>query len=292
MLQQLCDRDLDQLYPSSDGKPMADNTLQYRWIVLIKENLEIICANRPDVFIAADLLWYPIQVKQPPAPSQAPDVMVIFGRPKGERRSYRQWQEENIPPQVVFEILSDSNKTAEGRREMQQKLAFYQQYGVEEYYIYDPDELNLTGWQRQQQQLIPIQQISDWISPRLQVRFIWQVGRELALYRPDGERFLSFLELEQRLVRERQRAEQERQRAEQQQQRAEQEQQRAEQERQRAEQQQQRAEQEQQRAQQQQQRAEQAEAALEEEYRQRQALLERLREMGIRPLAKVKIKSI
>jgi Uma2 family endonuclease len=248
MVQQLCERDLDQLYPSSDGKPMADNTQQYRWIVLIKENLEILFANFPDVFIAADLLWYPVQVQQPPAPSQAPDVMVVFGCPKGERRSYRQWEEENIPPQVVFEILSDSNKTAEGKREMERKFAFYQQHGVEEYYIYDPDELNLEGWQRQGKQLISIEPISDWVSPRLQVRFAWQEGEELALYRPDGQRFLSFLELEERLLIERQRAEQQQQRAEQQQQRAEQ-----------------------------------AEAALKEERRQRQALLERLRELGINP---------
>lgn len=27
-------------YPESDGQPMADNTLQFQWIVLIKENLE------------------------------------------------------------------------------------------------------------------------------------------------------------------------------------------------------------------------------------------------------------
>jgi hypothetical protein len=27
-------------YPDSDGQPMADNTLQFHWIVLIKENLE------------------------------------------------------------------------------------------------------------------------------------------------------------------------------------------------------------------------------------------------------------
>jgi Uma2 family endonuclease len=43
----------------------------------------------------------------------APDVMVVFGRPKGERRSYRQWQEGNIAPQVVFEILSSGNTLKE-----------------------------------------------------------------------------------------------------------------------------------------------------------------------------------
>jgi hypothetical protein len=30
------------IYPDSDGQPMADNTLQFRWIVLIKENLECV----------------------------------------------------------------------------------------------------------------------------------------------------------------------------------------------------------------------------------------------------------
>ena len=47
------------IYPDSDGKPMAENTENYQWIVKIKENLEILFASNPDVFIAADLLWYP-----------------------------------------------------------------------------------------------------------------------------------------------------------------------------------------------------------------------------------------
>ena len=48
-------------YSDSDGNPMSDNTEQYRWIVMIKENLEIIFANDPNVFIAGDLLWYPVR---------------------------------------------------------------------------------------------------------------------------------------------------------------------------------------------------------------------------------------
>ncbi len=68
----------DWLYPSSDGNPMAENTIQYRWIVIIKENLEIIFVKTSDVFIAADLLWYPMPVQSPPAPAQAPDVMLVF----------------------------------------------------------------------------------------------------------------------------------------------------------------------------------------------------------------------
>ncbi|MDW8203015.1 MAG: Uma2 family endonuclease [Cyanobacteriota bacterium SKYGB_h_bin112] len=224
--QQLDDLDL---YPSSDGNPMAENTVQYRWIVMIKENLEILFAAVPNVFIAGDLLWYPIPVDEPPAPRQAPDVMVVFGVPKGDRRSYQQWKENNIPPQVVFEILSDSNRTSEGRRKLQDKFEFYQRHGVEEYYCYDPDECLLQGWQRYGHQLLPIAMVGQWVSPRLGIRFEWQPGQELVLYYPDGRRFLSSLELAQQLELAEQQAELAEQRAEQERQRAEQERQRAEQ---------------------------------------------------------------
>ena len=30
------------IYPDCDGNPMSDNTRQFRWIVMIKENLEIL----------------------------------------------------------------------------------------------------------------------------------------------------------------------------------------------------------------------------------------------------------
>lgn len=74
----------------------------------------------------------------------------------------------------------------------------------------------------------------DWVSPLLGIRFDWVNGQELILLRPDGQRFLSSVELDYRfqqskiqVIQEQQRAEQERKRAEFQRQRAEQESQRA-----------------------------------------------------------------
>ncbi|MCW6036756.1 Uma2 family endonuclease [Spirulina subsalsa FACHB-351] len=227
--------DCEILYPDSDGQPMADNTLQFRWIVLIKENLDLLFADQPDVFVAGDLLWYPVEGH--PEIRVAPDALVAFGRPKGERGSYKQWEEDNIAPQVVFEILSPGNRL----KEMSKKQQFYDDYGVEEYYIYNPDRNDLHGLYRTAEGLRAIEEIQNWISPRLGIRFVL-TGTTLELYRPDGRPFLSFLQLEQRAEQERQRAEQADQRAQQADQRAEQERQRAEQERQRAEQERQRAE--------------------------------------------------
>ncbi|MGB3694485.1 MAG: Uma2 family endonuclease [Spirulinaceae cyanobacterium] len=213
--------DRDLIYPDSDGQPMADNTLQFRWIVLIKENLELVFADNPQVFVAGDLLWYPVEGQ--PKIRAAPDAMVAFDRPKGDRGSYKQWEENNIAPQVVFEILSPGNTL----KEMTKKLHFYERYGVEEYYIYDPQRNDFHGLLRTEGSLNVIEETNNWASPKLGIRFLL-TEESLEIYRPDGGKFLTSLELEQKAEQEHQRAEQEYQRAEQERQRAEQERQRAE----------------------------------------------------------------
>ncbi|MBD6616356.1 hypothetical protein FNW02_11025 [Komarekiella sp. 'clone 1'] len=196
------------IYPDCDGQPVANNTIQFRWIVEIQQNLDWLFAEDPNVFVAGDLFWYPLEGRNTIV--NAPDVMVVLGRPKGDRLSYMQWKEGEIAPQVVFEILSPSNTP----NEMDKKLLFYDRYGVEEYYIYDPDKNNLRGWLRGEDGLDVIAQMADWVSPQLKIRFALS-PESLDLYRPDGERFLTYKEISQTLEQERQRAEQERQRAEQ-----------------------------------------------------------------------------
>jgi Uma2 family endonuclease len=238
MVQQLIAETVSAIiYPDCDGEPMSDNTEQFRWIVTIKENLEILFANNPEVFVAGDLLWYPVQGNN--QIRQAPDVMVSFGRPKGRRGSYQQWLENNIPPQVAFEILSPGNRAGN----MGQKLLFYQRYGIQEYYIYDPQNIELNGFTRSQDWLEPITEMKGWVSPLLGIRFELTTN-DLEIYRPDGRKFLTSVELDRLREQERQRAEQEHQRAEQERQDKELAQTQAEQERQRAEQERQRAEQE------------------------------------------------
>jgi len=187
MVQQLSKTDV--IYPDSDGQPMSDNTLKFQWIVDIKENLEFIFKDEPDVFVAGDLLWYPVEGDS--KTRQAPDAMVAFGRPKGYRGSYMQWKEAGIAPQVVFEILSPGNRTGE----MSKKFQFYQKYGVQEYYVYDPYDIELIGWQSAGQRLEIIPEINGWISPALKIRFV-MTAETLKIYRPDGKPFTNLAESE------------------------------------------------------------------------------------------------
>jgi len=155
----------------------------------------------------------------------------------------------------VFEILSPGNT----QDEMEKKLLFYDRHGVEEYYIYNPSNNQLRGWLRAEDGLDAIALMENWASPRLGIRFDLS-GSQLQIYRPDGTRFFSYVEICQLLEEERQRAEvaetalaEERQRAEVAETALAEERQRA----------------------------EVAETVLEEERRRGQILVERLREMGI-----------
>jgi Uma2 family endonuclease len=177
------------VYPESDGQPIAENTLQFQWIVTIKEGLEALFRDRPDVLVASGFFWYPVEGD--PRIRVAPDVMVVFGPPKGDRGSYLQWEEGGIAPQAIFEVRSPGNRTWE----MEQKLLFYERHGVQEYYLYDPEQIELSGWKRVGTDLQEIPRINGWISPLLRIRFDMSAP-ELKTLRPDGRPFLTFAELE------------------------------------------------------------------------------------------------
>jgi Uma2 family endonuclease len=185
------------VYPDSDGKPMSDDTKQFRWIQTLQGNLAILFRDHPDVFVAGNLLWYPQEGH--PDLQIGPDVLVVFGRPKGDRGSYRQWEEDNVPLTVVFEILSPSNDPLE----MADKQAFYDEHGVEEYYLYDPERNRLLVYRRGVEALRRVRKVDSHVSPRLGIRFDLSEP-EMRVFYPDGQPFLTVEELGADRQRERQ----------------------------------------------------------------------------------------
>ncbi|MCS6865941.1 MAG: Uma2 family endonuclease [Gemmataceae bacterium] len=176
------------VFPDSDGQPMAENTRQYEAIVTLKGNIEAFAPAT--AFVAGDHLIYVDPTD--PSQRQAPDVYVAFGRPRGHRGSYKVWEEDNIFPQVIFEVLGPSNTPAE----MRAKRHFYFQHGAEEYYEFDPEAGTWLGFIRNPDtgQPEPVETMDGFVSPRLGMKFDF-APLELRVYRPDGRRFLSFQEL-------------------------------------------------------------------------------------------------
>ena len=118
----------DVFYPSSDGRPMAENMWQSRAILHTAGDLE---AAHPEALVAADILVYPEEGNR--YNRIAPDVLVAFGLPTHNRSSYRVW-EEGKPPDWVLEVASPSTE----ENDRCSKRDAYAEMGVQEYWLFDP----------------------------------------------------------------------------------------------------------------------------------------------------------
>ena len=119
-------------YPETDGKPMAETDIHREQMNYLVEVLKIYFQSRKDVYISGNIMFY--YEENNPGKTFSPDVMVCFGVLDGARRVYKLW-EENQFPQVIFEI--SSRKT--WGDDLNKKWMLYQQLGVKEYYIFDPE---------------------------------------------------------------------------------------------------------------------------------------------------------
>ncbi len=302
----------DVFYPESDGMPMADNALQFRWMSLLRWNADALLRHDRYVLVSADHLIYPVRGN--PSIRIAPDVYIAFGTEKGDRGSYRVWEEGNVFPQVIFEVYSPSNTHAE----MQLKREFCAQYGAEEFYIIYPEYPNdAEAWLRSGEEFVRVPEVNGFVSPRVGFRFVLEDG-QLTVFGPDGREWKSpdvtLRELEDsesdrdsaltraekehtRAEREREHAQYERTRADKERahaeaeskraeaecKRAEAERERAEAERERAEAERERAEAERERAENQRVRADSETARAESESTRAERLAEKLRQLGIDP---------
>ena len=118
-------------YPSSDGKPMAENDAQRDAIMYGIGALTRHFKDRPDVYVSGDLLIYYEQGN--PRVSIAPDVFVVFGVEDRRRLNYKLW-EEGQAPAFVLEVASPST----WRDDVGWKRPVYARLGVREYWQYDP----------------------------------------------------------------------------------------------------------------------------------------------------------
>ena len=178
------------VYPESDGKPMAENTEHFDLLTMIKSALDVLFEDDPEVFVAGDLLWYP--VKGNPRTKVAPDVMVAKGRPKGRRGAYVQHREGDIAPQVIFEILSPGNTS----KEMRKKHHFYSKHGVVEYFMYNTKNKEVTLFIRVGEYLVTALPFLNNHSALLNIR-LEVIEGELKVVRPDGSIALTYSEQHQ-----------------------------------------------------------------------------------------------
>ena len=74
------------------------------------------------------------------------------------------------------------------------KQDWYEEHGVEEYYVYSPERNTLHIYLRRGDHFLRERQAHGWVSPRLGIRFDFSEA-EMVVYQPDGQRFLTYDEL-------------------------------------------------------------------------------------------------
>lgn len=112
-------------YPETDRKPMAETDVHINTLIYLREALKDYFCEAPQVYVAGNLLLY--YEEGNPSACVAPDVFVVQGVAKHERRIYRLW-EEGQAPAVVFEITSRSTRL----EDLGTKRALYALLGVQQ----------------------------------------------------------------------------------------------------------------------------------------------------------------
>ncbi len=173
-------------YPERDGKPMGETDIHIKQILNLLFTLSWFYRDDPQVYVAADLLLY--YAEGDPKEFVVPDVFVVKGVPKGERRVYKVW-EEGRAPDVVFEITSLSTR----REDLGSKKVLYADLGVTEYFVFDPTNGSLRAFRLRGSDYQPLE--SPIFSESLGLELRVQANR-LRLYDPKTNTLLMTAEEE------------------------------------------------------------------------------------------------
>lgn len=121
----------NHLYPTSDGKPMAETDHHREQMLSLIDVLTRRYETDPDVYVTGNLLLF--HEKGDRRKHVSPDCFVAFGVPKKKRINYLLWEEK--PPAVVFELTSSSTKSEDTKK----KFALYRDVlKAKEYFLFDP----------------------------------------------------------------------------------------------------------------------------------------------------------
>jgi Uma2 family endonuclease len=119
-------------YPYSDGQPMGESDLHIQEMVYLLEAFRERFREQADAYVAANMFFYYEQGNR--AACVAPDLFVVTGVDKQERKSYLLWREKRQVPCLTIEVTSEGTQ----EEDLGKKKRLYEQLGVEEYFLFDP----------------------------------------------------------------------------------------------------------------------------------------------------------
>jgi len=124
-------------------EPQLETDFHRRQIDLLIRLLEYFWRDRHDFYISGNLTVYYNQKQLKSRDFAGPDIFMVLGTEKRDRRSWVVWDEDGKYPNVVIELLS--NSTAKVDRGAKKQL--YQDiWRVPNYFWFHPETLEFAGF--------------------------------------------------------------------------------------------------------------------------------------------------
>ena len=131
-------------YPYSDGRVLMEGDAHANSIVAMRNQLQAHFYRLPDTYVAGSMAVYYREGDREAVVE--PDVFVVLGVERKDRRSYKIWEEGGVVPAFVVEVVPPSS----ARPDATSKQSTYEQIGVREYWQFDPVQTQiphgLEGW--------------------------------------------------------------------------------------------------------------------------------------------------
>jgi Uma2 family endonuclease len=122
-----------ELYPESDGKPMAETDVHLDCMFYIRAVLKWRYRGKR-AYVGSNLLVYYAKARRGErGKAVAPDNFVVKDCEPGMRRVFKIWEEGRVP-NTVFEVTSDSTRSEDEC----EKPGIYARMGVKELFLFDP----------------------------------------------------------------------------------------------------------------------------------------------------------
>jgi Uma2 family endonuclease len=125
-------------------EPPLETDFHRNQIDLLIRLLKYWWQDRPDFYISGNLTVYYNEQQLKSREFRGPDIFIVLGAEKKDRRSWAVWEEGGKYPNVVIELLSSSTATVDRGK----KKDLYQNiWRVPEYYWFHPETLEFAGFQ-------------------------------------------------------------------------------------------------------------------------------------------------
>ncbi len=178
-------------YPEQREDDVGETSHHIKLIADFVTILKYFFKNRGNVFLSVNMNLY--YEKGSPQKWFAPDLFVAFGVPNVERSSYLLWREQ-VFPQVIFEVSSGKTWS----NDLDAKFRFYEKFGAEEYYIFDPEfaylPSPLMAFHRKGEKLVELEIENERIfSPLLNLEIV-RTANTFRLFNPQTNDYLRTLD--------------------------------------------------------------------------------------------------